>query len=50
MKLNALILDDEHSGRTALKILLTNNYFYLFHSITTAATLDEAILLASKNN
>ncbi len=50
MKLNALIVDDEHSGRTSMKILLSKNYYYLFANITTANSLDDAILLLSKNH
>lgn len=49
MKLTALIVDDEHSGRTALSILLKKNHYYLFEQLITASSLEEAILVLSKD-
>jgi two-component system LytT family response regulator len=49
MKLNALIVDDENSGRTSLKILLSRNYYYLFENITTSNSLEEAIEISANN-
>ena len=43
MKFNILIVDDEHSGRVSLKILLDKEFFYLFDRIVLAPTLSEAI-------
>lgn len=43
MKLTALIVDDEHSGRTALEILILKDFYYLFDSVKTAASLEKAI-------
>lgn len=43
MKLKALIVDDEHSGRSSIKILLQKHYYFLFEVIETAANLVEAI-------
>lgn len=47
MKLNALIVDDEHSGRVSLKILLKNQFNYLFDKIITASSLPQAIEIAA---
>jgi len=43
MKLKALIVDDEHSGRVSLKILLNKEFFFLFDKIVTVASLAEAM-------
>lgn len=43
MKLNALIVDDEHSGRVTLKILLHREFPLLFDKIIPVSTLMEAI-------
>ena len=48
MKLKALIVDDEHSGRTTLKILLNRDFNYLFDSITTSSSLEESIILVAR--
>lgn len=50
MKLNALIVDDEHSGRASLKILLNKDFYYLFEKITTVATLQDAIKITAKES
>ena len=50
MRLNSLIVDDEYSGRISLKILLKQQFSYLFNQIITAATLDEAIESISKES
>ncbi|MBC7493921.1 MAG: response regulator transcription factor [Flavobacterium sp.] len=50
MKFNALVVDDEHSGRVSLKILLNKAFFYLFDKIETVATLTEAIAAAETGN
>lgn len=42
-KLNALIVDDEHSGRVSLKILLRKDFNLLFDKIITASSLSEAL-------
>jgi len=49
MKLNALIVDDEHSGRMSLKIFLQENYLYLFDQVQTADSLDDAIKIIKTN-
>jgi two-component system LytT family response regulator len=43
MKIKALIVDDEHSGRSSMKILLNKHYYYLFEAIETADSIKEAI-------
>lgn len=43
MKIKTLIVDDEHSGRASMKILLNRHYYYLFEAIETANSLDDAI-------
>ncbi|CAN5719889.1 LytTR family DNA-binding domain-containing protein [soil metagenome] len=43
MKINALIVDDEHSGRSSIGILLKKNHNHLLQSIKTASNLVEAI-------
>lgn len=48
MKIKALIVDDEHSGRSSIKILLNKYYYYLFESVETAANISEAISLANQ--
>ena len=48
MKLTALIVDDEHSGRTALSILLKKNHYYLFEKLITASSLEDAIAILAK--
>ena len=50
MRFNALVVDDEHSGRVSLKILLDKEFFYLFDKIITASTLSEAIAATEKVN
>lgn len=50
MKLKALIVDDEHSGRTALTILLKKNHYYLFEQLLIASSLEEAITVLSKED
>jgi two-component system LytT family response regulator len=50
MKLHSLIVDDEHSGRISLKILLEQQFPYLFKKIITASSLDEAIEIVSKES
>ena len=47
MKLKALIVDDEHSGRATLKILLKRDFSYLFDKIITSSSLEEAIIMVS---
>lgn len=48
MKLNALIVDDEHSGRAALEILLKENFSYIFEKLVTASSLNGAIEIVSQ--
>jgi two-component system, LytTR family, response regulator len=48
-KINALIVDDEHSGRTSLKILLSRGFGLMFNKISTSSTLDDAINKAILN-
>jgi len=50
IKLKALIVDDEHSGRTSLKILLNKYYYYLFEEIYTSSSLEDAISTLSKQS
>ena len=42
-RLNILIVDDEISGTTALRILLNQNFNSLFKSITTSSSIQDAI-------
>ncbi|MDB5280777.1 MAG: hypothetical protein JWR61_5732 [Ferruginibacter sp.] len=49
-KLTALIVDDEHSGRSSLKILLNKNCYYLFEKIVTASALDQAIEIVKQQH
>ncbi len=50
MKLNSLIVDDEHSGRVSLKILLKEQFSGFFNKISTASSLNEAIVSVSKES
>jgi len=43
MKINALIVDDEYSGRITLQILLQKEFSHLFDKIILASSLEEAI-------
>ncbi len=49
-KLKALIVDDEHSGRSSIKILLNKNCYYLFEKIVTASSLNEAIKIVENES
>ncbi|MBK9381483.1 MAG: response regulator [Chitinophagaceae bacterium] len=42
MKIKAIIVDDEHSGRASIRILLKKHFTYLFEKIDIASTLSEA--------
>lgn len=50
MKLKALIVDDEYSGRISLQILLKDQFPKLFDKIISASSLNEAIKLISKES
>jgi two-component system LytT family response regulator len=50
MKIKALIVDDEHSGRVSLKILLNKEFHFLFDTILTVSTLEEAIEKAANDS
>ena len=45
MNYKALIVDDEHSGRATLSILLKRDFNYLFERVVTASSLEESINL-----
>ncbi len=49
MKIKALIVDDEHSGRTSIKILLNKHYYYLFEAIETADSLNNAVKMIKES-
>lgn len=49
MKYSALIVDDEYSGRTAVKIILDQHFGHLFKVIEVANSLEEAIAIGRKN-
>jgi len=49
MRIKALIVDDEHSGRASLKILLQKDFGNLFEQIDAASTLQEAIKKISES-
>lgn len=50
MKIKALIVDDEHSGRASMKILLNRNFYYLFEVVETADSLKDAIRMVTETS
>ncbi|MBC7616914.1 MAG: response regulator [Pedobacter sp.] len=50
MKVRALVVDDEHSGRTSISILLKKHYSSLTEKVITASSLAEAIDIAGKDS
>ena len=50
MKANALIVDDEYSGRISLQILLQKHFDHLFSNIVTASSVEEAVARLSRES